>query len=116
MICLGVEDMNHNLFKEGLVLGVILLFIGVSIAPSMTAINYNSPVQKKLQSFMNTESIVSRYQPFIQRYFFNLPYHGFTAEDITFKDACYHGNSTKLWRPFEWWYFDAVFDNNLARV
>jgi len=106
--------MNHNLFKEGLVLGVILLFIGVSVAPSMTAINYNPPVQTKLQRFIKTESIVSRYQPFIQRHFCDLPYYGFTAEDITFKDACYNGNSTKLWRPFEWWYFDAVFDNNYS--
>ena len=105
--------MNHSLFKKCLVLGVIILFIGVSVAPSMTAINYNPQVQTKLNHFMKTRSI-ARYQPFIQRNFCDLPYYGFTAEDITFKDACYNGNSTKLWRPFEWWYFDAVFDNNYS--
>jgi len=93
---------------------IILLFIGISVAPVMTAINYSSPTQTKLQSFMYKESIFSKYQPFIQSYFSPLPYNGFNAENITFKDLCYKGNGSELWRPFEWWYFDAVFDNNYS--
>ncbi len=106
--------MKSNLFKKGLVIGIIFLFIGVAVAPSMTAINYNSSVQIKHKRSQNAKDIILKYQPFIKKLFCDLPYYGFTAEDLTFKDACYNGNGSEIWRPFEWWYFDAVFDNNYS--
>lgn len=39
-------------------------------------------------------------------------YNGLNAENITFGDACYKG--TDFLHPLEWWYFDAVFDNNYS--
>lgn len=39
-------------------------------------------------------------------------YNGLDAENITFGDACYKG--TDFLHPLEWWYFDAVFDNNYS--
>ena len=106
--------MRRNLFIESLVIGVILLMIGVAVAQGLTSINYSHPIQIKLQQDMKKESIVTRYQSIIQRQSYELPINGFTVEDITLKDACYKGNGSKFWRPFEWWYFDAVFDNNYS--
>ena len=106
--------MKSSLFRKSLAIGIIFLFIGIAVAPSMTAINYSSPVRIKHKLHQNTRYTISRDQPFIQRHFLDLPYHGFTAENISFKDACYNGNGSKFWRPFEWWYFDAVFDNNYS--
>ena len=37
---------------------------------------------------------------------------GFSAENITFDDAWFKGTDT--FHPFEWWYFDAVFENNYS--
>ncbi len=108
------NNMDNDLFEAGLVFGVILLLIGISVAPSITAISYNSLVQTKPHSFNKVESLISKYQPFFQRQFCDVPYNGFNVEDIDFKDACYNGNNTKFWRPFEWWYFDAIFDNNYS--
>ena len=39
-------------------------------------------------------------------------YDGFILEDITYSDACFKGAS--FLRPFEWWYFDAMFDNGYS--
>jgi len=106
--------MKSDLFRKVLSIGIIFLCIGIAVAPSMTAISYSSPVQIKQKIHHNTRNIILRYQPFIQRNFLDLPYYGFNAENITFNDACYKGNDSKFWRPFEWWYFDAVFDNNYS--
>jgi hypothetical protein len=37
---------------------------------------------------------------------------GFSAEDLHDHDICFNG--TTILRPLEWWYFDAVFDNNMS--
>ena len=108
------KAMKSNLFRKCLVLTLILLLVGITITPNMAAVNHKPSVQINNQYFTRKESIVSRFQQSIQRHFCDLPYNGFNAEDITFKDACYNGSSTKIWRPFEWWYFDAVFDNNYS--
>jgi hypothetical protein len=41
-----------------------------------------------------------------------LNYGDFVAENITFNDSCYKG--TDFLHPCEWWYFDAVFENNYS--
>jgi len=40
------------------------------------------------------------------------PISSLSAEDITFDDSYFKG--TDLLHPFEWWYFDAVFDNHYS--
>jgi len=42
------------------------------------------------------------------------PLSSLSAEDITFDDSYFKG--TDLLHPFEWWYFDAVFDNHYSRI
>ena len=110
--------MKSNLSKKELAIGIIFLFIALAVAPSMTAINYNSSAQIKQKNPKTARHIISKYQqfiqPFIQNHFCDLPHYGFNPEDITFKDVCYNGNESKFWRPFEWWYFDAVFYNNYS--
>ncbi len=106
--------MDNNLFEAGLVFGVIFLLIGISVAPSITAISYNSLVQTKPHSFVKVKSIVSKYQPYqiINKIKSGQLIYNNSILPITKIDDAFHGPTP--YPSMEWWYFDSIFENEYS--
>lgn len=118
--------MQGILLRKALVFGVIVLFIGIAVAPGSNADvkkelskDFTHPIaaRKEEARFVNRLSLEEQIDilyPRIYNFHPSNMLNGFvfSPEDIELKDDAFHGSNT--FHFIEWWYFDAILNEGYS--